>query len=225
MTAYHYGQIVLALGVLALVGKRVHEVFFEAGRFDKRLGEAILASLRAGETARARALAAGGGEAWEARIGRAAFDAYDRGVDVGATVEEVMGDVRYSASAGLRSLRVLASIASASGLMGACIEYVWLMTGDHGLAGLMAGRPQELATTRAILSVAIGFSVMIVALSARTQLGREGRALLARAKKTARALDRWGQRRQAPSEADADAVPRNGSNDEEASDDGADAGA
>jgi len=90
VTAYHYGQIVLALGVLALVGKRVHEVFFEAGRFDKRLGEAILASLRAGETARARALAAGGGEAWEARIGRAAFDAYDRGVDVGATVEEVI---------------------------------------------------------------------------------------------------------------------------------------
>ncbi len=138
----------------------------------------------------------GGGEAWEARIGRAALEAHDRGVDVGATVDEVMGDVRYRASAGLRSLRVLASIGSASGLMGACIEYVWLMTGDHGLSGLMAGRPQELATTRAILAVAIGFSVMIVALSARTQLGREGRALLGRANKTAQALDRWGQRAQ-----------------------------
>lgn len=196
MTAYHYGQIALALGVLALVGRRVHEVFFAAGRHDRRLGDAILASLRAGELERARALSAGGGPAWEARLGRAAFDALDRGVDVGATVDEVMAEVRYRASAGLRSLRVLASIGSASGLMGACVEYVWLMTGDHGLSGLMAGRPQEMATARAILAVAIGFSVMIVALSARAQLGREGRALLTRANKTARALDRWGQRRE-----------------------------
>lgn len=199
MTAYHYGQIVLAVGVLALVGKRVHEVFFGAARFDKRLGEAIVAHLRSGEIEQARALAIGGGPAWEARIGRAALDAHDRGVDVGATVDEVMRDVRFQSSAGLRSLRVLASIGSASGLMGACIEYVWLMTGDHGLAGLMAGLPQELATARGILAVAIGFSIMIVAFSARTQLGHEGKALLARANKTAGALDRWG-RRQAEAE-------------------------
>lgn len=194
MTAYHYGQIVLALGVLVLVGRRVHEVFFGAARFDKRLGDAILAHLREGELESARALAEGGGPMWDARISRAALDAHDQGIDVGAMVDEVMTDLRFQASAGLRSLRVLASIASASGLMGACVEYVWLMNGDHGLSGLMAGRPQEMATARAILAVAIGFSVMIVALSARTQLGREGRALLTRANKTASALDRWGQR-------------------------------
>ncbi len=194
MTAYHYGQLVLAVGVLVLVGRRVHEVFFEAARHDRRLGDAILAHLRAGEIESAGALAAGGGPSWEARLGRAALDAHHAEMDVGAMVEEVMTDLRFQASAGLRSLRVLASIASASGLMGACVEYVWLMNGDHGLAGLMAGRPEEMATGRAILAVAIGFSVMIVALSARTQLGREGRALLARARKTAEALDRWGQR-------------------------------
>ena len=194
MTAYHYGQVVLPLGVFVLVGRRVHEIFFAAGRFDRRLGESILAHLRAGEIERAHGLAAGGGPAWEARIGRAALDAHERRVDIGAMVDEEMTDIRFQASAGLRSLRVLGSIASASGLMGACVEYVWLMTGDHGLAGLMAGRPQEMATTRAILAVAIGFAVMIVALSARTQLGREGRALLTRTKKTARALDRWGHR-------------------------------
>ena len=179
------------------MARRVHEVFFVAGGYDGRLGEAILASLRAGELARARALATGGGDAWEAQLGRMAIDAHNRGVDVGAMVEEVMADIRFQAAAGLRSLRVLASIGSASGLMGACVEYVWLMAGDHGLAGLMPGRPQELATARAIVSVAIGFSVMIVALAARARLGREGRVLLTRARKTAGALDRWGQRKMA----------------------------
>ena len=72
--------------------------------------------------------------------------------------------------------------------------FVWLMAGDHGLTGLMAGRPQEIATGRALLAVAIGFSVLIVALSARTQLARDGAALLARARKLAGALDRWGHR-------------------------------
>lgn len=190
----------LAVGVLVLVGRRVHEVFFGAARFDRRLGEAILAHLRAGELESARMLATGGGPGWEARLGRAAIDAHDRGVDVGAMVDEVMTDLRFQASAGLRSLRVLASIASASGLMGASVEYVWLMNGDHGLAGLMAGRPEEMATARGILAVAIGFSVMIVALSARTQLGREGRVLLTRARKTAEALDRWGQRLEHPAQ-------------------------
>ena len=200
MTLFHIGQLLLTFGVLALIGRRVHEVFFVFGRFDARYSEALMASLRGGDVGRARALAAGGGPAWEARLARAGLEAYDGSMDVGAFVDEVMTDVRFQAGAGLRSLRVLGSIGSASGLMGACVEFVWLMAGDHGLSGLMAGRPQEMATARALLAVAIGFSVMIVALAARSQLGREGRVLLARSRKLAAALDRWGQRV-------ADAVP------------------
>ena len=194
MTGFHIAQLVLGLGVLGLIGRRVHEVYFEAGRFDARLGEALLASLRAGEIERARALVRAAGPAWDARLGGAALTAHDDGVDVGAHVDEVMTDLRFRAAAGLQSLRVLGSIGSASGLMGACVEFVWLMAGDHGLTGLMAGRPQEIATGRALLAVAIGFSVLNVALSARTQLARDGAALLARARKLAGALDRWGHR-------------------------------
>jgi len=34
LTPYHYGQLVLAVGVLVLVGRRVHEVFFGAAPSD-----------------------------------------------------------------------------------------------------------------------------------------------------------------------------------------------
>ena len=154
---------------------------------DGRYGDAVLASLDAGELARVRAL--GHADGWGAQLTRAALEAQREGVDVGIALDEASADIRYEAGKGVRGLRVAASLGSASGLLGACWEFLWLTGGDHGLAGLVAGLPLQIATERALLAVGLGFAITILSLGARTQLVREATLQLARNRKLAEGLE------------------------------------
>ena len=159
-----------------------------------RLDEALSLALARGDTHRFQQLASAVDAAgsWPARLAAAVVEAIELRLDVGALVDEVMAELRHEASDGLRAMRVLASLGSASGLIGACIEFFWLMAGDHGPAGFVAGLPQQMATSRAVLSMAIGFAITLVALSARSRLGDQARVLFRRAQRLAANFDRAG---------------------------------
>lgn len=177
----------LALTSVTLIALRVRAIFFHGAAHDRRYGEAVLASLDAGEIERVRSLGRAGG--WAAQITRAALDAQREGVDVGLALDEASADIRFEAGKGVRGIRVAASLGSASGLLGACWEFLWLTGGDHGLAGMVAGLPLKIATERALLAVCMGFGVTILCLGARTQLVREATLQLARIRKLAEGLE------------------------------------
>ncbi|MEM1416052.1 MAG: hypothetical protein AAGH15_14185 [Myxococcota bacterium] len=191
MTAYHLLQAILFAGMLAVAVRRTRELLWRGARVEARpFTSALRGALRAGNAARARALAEGAGNAWLGRIARLAFEARDARLDVGALVDEEILELRHAVSRSPRQLRALASLASVAGLLGACGELLWLLGGDHGLKALQAGLVEAMATNGALLSLAMGMATASVALAARAGLAREGRTLLADGQRLAASLER-----------------------------------
>ena len=78
----------------------------------------------------------------------------------------------------VRTLRILAHVGTAAGLLGALGQYIWIQVGDPGLAGLVAGLPEERAQEGAFLAIAIGIATAGFALYARAQLKGVAKELL-----------------------------------------------
>lgn len=165
-------------------------------RYDSRHGEAIVASLRASDPSRAKRLSAAGG--FSGRIGDAFFEAVGEGVDVGIRLDEEYVDIRFELSQGRRVLRVLASLGSVSALLGSCWQFLWFMSGKHGLAMLVPGMPLRLATERGALAAALGFSVTIVCLAAQRLLMSETTPLLKELRRLSETLESMNSKGQTP---------------------------
>jgi hypothetical protein len=166
---------------------RSYRAFWLGNLYDSRHGDAIVASLRSSDRTGALRLSSAGG--FSGRMGQAFFEAVGEGVDVGIRLDEEYVDIRFELSQGRRVLRVLASLGSVSALLGSCWQFLWFMSGKHGLATLVPGMPLRLATERGALAAALGFSVTLVCLGAHRFLMSETTPLLKQLRRMSEALE------------------------------------
>lgn len=182
MTWYVALQCVLAAAVVAIVVERTRTLLFRAPLDTRTWLRALHAAVADGDRDGARALARVARPAWVAEIATRALsaDPAER-----AELDELLSDYRYEAFRRLRALRILASVGTASGFFGAVLELIWLFSGDHGLAGLQAGRVERIALEGAALSVAIGIAVSVFAFVSLGILKRAAATLITDVQKTA----------------------------------------
>lgn len=186
----------MALAAILFV-VRAYRCFWAGNRHDSRHGDAIVASLRSSDPTRAKRLSDAGG--FTGRMGQAFFEAVGEGADIGIRLDEEYVDIRFELSQGRRVLRVLASLGSVSALLGSCWQFLWFMSGKHGLAMLVPGMPLRLATERGALAAALGFSVTIVCLAANRLLMSETTPLLKQLRRMSEALELVNSQSQTPS--------------------------
>ena len=191
MTGYTLAQVALLSAAIATGVRQWWALARHAAEVDGRryLRLARVAIARRDLVALAT-LAERAGDAWVAALTFDALEAITEGTDVGARLDERMIEIRFDAGRGLRSLRVLASLASASGLMGAVGAYLWMLSGDHGLAGLQAGLPMRIATGWGITSVSVGFLAMLLMMSIRNRIAVLASGLRRDCRHLAEALER-----------------------------------
>lgn len=90
-------------------------------------------------------------------------------------MDERLLELQAQATKRLRTLRALASVASALGFIGAAIEIHWVFAGEHGLSRLQAGLVESIGLSRAFLSIALGISTSSLALGSWTVLRKQAR--------------------------------------------------
>ena len=150
----------MAVVAVALVSERVRVLLFQAPLDTPAWLRHLIAALARGDKEQARALVDAAEPAWVATL---AGRAMSEGV---VPSEERFCQLRDQAFERLYALRALASLGSMTGFLGAVIELIWLMSGDHGLAGLQAGLPAKLALEAAALSMVIGVSITVFCFAA-----------------------------------------------------------
>lgn len=168
----------LAGGAAALIVGRLRVLYFVAPLPARPLRRRLEAHLRRGDVQGALALAERARPAW---VGMAAADilhALARGEDPLPVAETTLLDWHAEAGRGLWAIRVLATVASALGLLGALWALIGFLYGNHGVAGLMEGLPERLAFEQALLSMLIGMCTAGVCLYAWRLLGRRARRLV-----------------------------------------------
>lgn len=170
---YHALQLLLAAYVAALISERTRTLFYRAPLEAKPYAKVALRAVRAGDWSAAEALARAGKPAWIAEVLGAAVEARKRGEAVTIALDEVLSELKYEAERSLLSLRVLSSLASVSGMLGAVIEVLRFLSGDVGLLGMMAGLSERTTAERALLAFVIGASTAAVAMASRRTLGRQ----------------------------------------------------
>lgn len=189
MIAFRLGQLALAALVVAVVVRRVRELGFRSQLDVQPFVSAMRGAIMVEDLEHARRIATLGLPAWVARVGEAALDAREAGLPVGAIVEETLADVRFESQEGIRTLRVLATIASATGLLGAIWEVMWMLGSDHGLLDLVPGLAQQVAFQNAMMSMVSGISIALFAGVSMTALRRHGRRMLVETHAAANALE------------------------------------
>lgn len=189
LTAYHALQLLLAAYVAALISERTRTLFYRAPLEARPYARAALRAVRSGDWDAASSLARTGQPAWIAEVLTAAVEARGRGEPVTLALDEVLVELKYQAERSLGSLRVLASLASVLGMLGAVIEALRFLSGDVGLLGLMAGLSERAAFQRALLAFVIGASTAAVALASRRTLGRQAIRLYREARDMGAAIE------------------------------------
>ncbi|MFW6067490.1 MAG: hypothetical protein ACOC97_04070 [Myxococcota bacterium] len=179
------GLAVVAAGVL--VG-RLRVLMYRAPLPARPFRRVLVAQVGAGELDRARALAEAARPSWVGEMAAHLLDVHAEGGDPEAELDPFLLELRYEATRGLWSVRALAALASAGGLLGAVWVLLRLLQGDHGLEGLMAGLPERLAFERALLSLLLGAVTASVCLYARAVLARQARRLLREVREISDAL-------------------------------------
>jgi len=89
-----------------------------------------------------------------------------------AALGEAGLDLAGAAGRGLRALRVLASVATALGLLGAVLELGEIVAPEHGLRGLARGLVERTAIERGLLAMSIGVGTAIVAIASQRAFAR-----------------------------------------------------
>jgi hypothetical protein len=120
----------------------------------------------------ARALAEAGAPAWVPEVVGLCL------AGEGLEALERVSDLKYEATKRLYALRVFASLGTALGFLGALVELIWLMSGDHGLLALQAGLVERIAMERAILAMAIGVAISVFSLVALSVLKKAALSLI-----------------------------------------------
>lgn len=178
MTAYYAAQVALGVVAAAIVAERIRALMYRASLPLRPFRRVLLALVRTGQAERARRLGEAARPAWVGEVASCMLSAHADGLDAERLVEPVLLEMRYEAGRGLWALRVMASVASASGVLGALWQLLRVLEGRVGLEGLEAGLAERMAFQRALLSLLIGAMVATVALYARSVLARQARRLL-----------------------------------------------
>lgn len=179
MTLFHGLQIVLLAGVLALVIERVRALCYVGAIDAAALRRALSSLLLAGEHDRAATLAVAARPALAVEPTLALLDPAVPNDDRLGQLDERLLDLKQRATERLRTLRILATIGSAIGFLGAAIEIHWVFAGDHGLLGLQAGLVESIGLSRAFLSIALGIATSSIAIGTYTVVASRGRAIVA----------------------------------------------
>ena len=187
MTWYAGLQLVLAAVVVYIVVERMRTLLFVAPLDTRPWLRALTAALADSDTEAARSLATRAKPAW---VGRAAELALRDDPEATGELDELLTDCKYEAFRRLRALRILASMGTASGFLGAVIEIIWLFEGDHGLAALSAGRVERIALEAAILAIALGIAISVFAFVSLGVLKKAALTLVTDLGKTVEALSR-----------------------------------
>jgi biopolymer transport protein ExbB/TolQ len=191
VTVFHIAQLILAALVVGLAIVRLHDLLGRAPIHRETFLSALLPALRERDESAALDLTERARPAWLGRVGSIAILAYREGQDaehVEEALEAELADLKYEAGRGLMPLRGLASVASATALLGVIIEVIDLLQGERGLDGLMAGRAEQRAAEHAMLSMAIGMGTAVFAVSALRLLRRWARSVIVDAQHTARVV-------------------------------------
>lgn len=163
VTLYQVAQYLLAAAVIFVVAKRVRVLWFDAALEAKPIQKAVDAMARAGDFDGLKALAARLPQrSWIARVLTPATQAAPALEAVEVAVDEALVELKEAATDGLAALRVLTSLATTGGLLGAVLELSKGATPDHSLAALEAGLPQRIAFANAMNSMALGIATAIV---------------------------------------------------------------
>lgn len=189
MTLYHAGQIVLLIGVLALAIERVRALCYRGAIDAALLRRALSRLMVSGEDDRAARLMAAARPALAVEPALALLDPSVPGDERMGELDERLLDLTERATRRLRVLRILATIASAVGFLGAFIEIHWVFAGDHGLLGLQAGLVESLGLSRAFLSIALGIATSSLAIGAYTVLAGRAKALVADGRRLAACVE------------------------------------
>jgi hypothetical protein len=176
-------QGLLGISVLALVVHRARVLLFEAPIDTKPFLGALVSAVETGDRAKAQRLLAGAQPSWVAQMAECVL-----GERADLEEEELISDFRFEAFKGLRALRTLASMGTATGFLGAIVQIIWLYHGDLGLLALQAGLPEKIALERALAAMAAGVAIAIVAFSSLAVLKRAAMQLVKDAERAQTAL-------------------------------------
>ena len=191
MTWFHYVQIAFGLAVAGFIAWRMRVLFFEAALDAGPFLPALRRVLAEEGPEAARDLAAAARPAWVGRVAHAGLEARLAGGDVSIEVEEELGELRFEAGRGVGALRVLASVATATAVLGGVVELIGVLGGgQRGLEGLMAGLAEKLAFERALLAVALGVAIALVCYTARGAFRAQATALVRDMVRAAELVDR-----------------------------------
>jgi len=177
MSPLSAAQVLFAAVALWVVVRRLRVVLFTAPLDARLFGRALDRALDANDLDQARTLARAGGDAWLARIARAALDAWAEPATVSGVLDETLADLREDADSGLRPLRMIASLASTLGMLAAILGLNGVGVPSGGLLALQAGLQQSLAVGQAVASVAIGGATAVIVLLARAVVRRHTKRL------------------------------------------------
>lgn len=179
MTTYHAAQLVLLIAVLVLAVERVRALYYRGAVDAALLRRALVRLLAADRADRAAQLALAARPALVIEPVLALLDPGLPNDERLGELDERLVDLEQRATERLRPLRVLATLASAVGFIGAFLEIHWIFAGDHGLMGLQAGLVESVGLSRAFLSIALGIGTSSLGIAAYTLLAKRARALIA----------------------------------------------
>ncbi|MEM9191734.1 MAG: hypothetical protein AAGF12_21360 [Myxococcota bacterium] len=171
MLVYRVAQLLLASAILILILRRSRALLFEAPVDTNPFLKALRARLEAGDRSGAQALASAGKPAFVPQV-------VDEALQDRVAGEERLVDLRLEALRGLWVLKVLGRIGTATGILGAIVELVWMLEGDHGLLPLKAGAVESIALNDGMQSVVLGVGSAIVAFIALGMLRRAATRLI-----------------------------------------------
>ncbi|MBK8169303.1 MAG: MotA/TolQ/ExbB proton channel family protein [Sandaracinaceae bacterium] len=163
MTLYQSGQMVLAAVACGFIAQRVRVLWFRAPLDAKPIVAKMEELIQRRAFDELRAFAAKLGDAsWIGIVIRRAAQHAPKLDDVENAVDETLMDLKQEALKGLLTLRVLTSLATTAGLLGAVLELTRGATKDTSLASLEAGLFARLAFSNAMSSMALGIATAIV---------------------------------------------------------------
>ncbi|MET0342760.1 MAG: hypothetical protein ABW252_17265 [Polyangiales bacterium] len=182
---YQLGQLALALFVALVIAERVRVLCWRAPLSDEAQ-RWLLAALRNGDDEAVTKLRAARPESHAARILTARADGDD--------VNEVLSDLFEEARARLLVLRVSATLASTTGLLGGILALARGEGGETGLLALKAGAVAQARMSEAITTMAIGVAMSAVCFQALGRLREAAKRLVAQDVAVGREVDRGGGR-------------------------------
>ncbi len=175
--------------VLVLVARRAKALWFDAALDAKPLSKHIDALLRDKDFERLKSLAAKlPARSWMGRVLLPAVSVGPGLEEVEIAVDEALSELKQAATDGLAALRVLTSLSTTAGLLGAVLELSKGATSDHSLAALEAGLPQRIAFANAMNSMALGLATAVVCGVALRVLRRDATRLFGEARSLGSAI-------------------------------------